>query len=212
MQPQLPTPKLLTVHTLQALVDYLTDRVDAKKRAAEPMVLHIESPTRVTLCSQIFGDYEQRAEYLRADYETPEQNKATSTSLDLESFIVYLQSHFANSIDKARLIDFMSRVKVKDGQIMSDNGVSQQVTVKRGVSGVLVEGEKAPNPVILRPFRTFPEISQPESPYIFRLKDVGGEIRGSLHLADGGKWQLKAILDIAAWFSDKELLDTMILS
>lgn len=46
-----------------------------------------------------------------------------------------------------------------------------------------------PNPVKLRPYRTFAEIEQPESSYIFRIKDNDGGPAFKLVEADGGLWK-----------------------
>ena len=50
-----------------------------------------------------------------------------------------------------------------------------------------------PNPVALVPFRTFIEVEQPESKFVFRVKD--GPQMG-LFEADGGEWRLAAMLRI----------------
>lgn len=68
----------------------------------------------------------------------------------------------------------------------SDDGVSQKTTVKMGVelNDVIV-----PNPVALRPYRTFSEIEQPESRYVFRIKDTDHGPYFKLVEADGGLWK-----------------------
>ena len=51
-----------------------------------------------------------------------------------------------------------------------DDGVSQKTTIKIGIANktdVIV-----PNPMKLRPYRTFAEIEQPESSYVFRIMDT----------------------------------------
>ena len=50
-----------------------------------------------------------------------------------------------------------------------------------------------PNPVTLAPYRTFLEVEQPASKFIFRIKE-GGQL--ALFEADGGAWQHEAILNI----------------
>ena len=46
-----------------------------------------------------------------------------------------------------------------------------------------------PNPVQLRPYRTFQEVEQPESEFVFRVYD---DRSISLTAADGGMWKLAA--------------------
>ena len=62
---------------------------------------------------------------------------------------------------------------------------------------------KTPNPVTLRPYRTFNEVEQPASQFIFRINKMANL---ALFEADGGKWQLEAIGNIARYLA-KELVD-----
>lgn len=57
--------------------------------------------------------------------------------------------------------------------------------------------------VKLTPFRTFLEVSQPESEYLVRV-DKGNQI--GLFEADGGIWKLEAKKNIAVYF-ERELAD-----
>lgn len=58
--------------------------------------------------------------------------------------------------------------------------------------------------VTLAPFRTFTEVPQPESPFIFRAKDAGAEAIPLLALfeCDGGKWQTQAMESIKKFLDD----------
>lgn len=68
-----------------------------------------------------------------------------------------------------------------------DDGVSQKTTIKSGIANktdVIV-----PNPVKLRPYRTFAEIEQPQSSYVFRIQDSDRGPSFKLVEADGGLWK-----------------------
>ncbi|MNI88466.1 hypothetical protein D3C73_1457690 [compost metagenome] len=82
---------------------------------------------------------------------------------------------------------------IKEQQIRStgDDGISQAVTTSGGVK--LVTDEKVPNPVQLKPFRTFVEVPQPVCSFVFRLQDGP---RAAIFEADGGAWKLQAIASI----------------
>lgn len=54
---------------------------------------------------------------------------------------------------------------------------------------------KVPNPVKLRPYRTFHEVEQPASDFIFRMKSERG-ISCALFEADGGAWENAAMANI----------------
>jgi hypothetical protein len=58
---------------------------------------------------------------------------------------------------------------------------------------------KVPNPVVLAPFRTFPEIKQPESKFIFRMQSGP---RAALYEADGGAWRNEAMSGIKEYLQD----------
>ena len=72
--------------------------------------------------------------------------------------------------------------------------MSQRVTAKTGVA--TVGNANVPNPVALKPFRTFVEVGQPESEFILRLKE-GAQV--GLFQADGGAWELNAMANIAEY-------------
>ncbi|MED3469309.1 hypothetical protein P4485_32040, partial [Bacillus thuringiensis] len=74
---------------------------------------------------------------------------------------------------------------------IEDDGVSQAVTVKTGTA---TRGQaKVPNPVELMPYRTFVEVEQPESRFVFRMREGA---RCGLFEADGGAWKLEAMNNI----------------
>jgi hypothetical protein len=57
---------------------------------------------------------------------------------------------------------------------------------------------------MLSPYRTFRELNQPESAFIFRMRG-GGEGKApqcALFEADGGKWKLDAVQAIKLWLAD----------
>ena len=72
-----------------------------------------------------------------------------------------------------------------------DDGVSQKTTIKSGIA--MRQDVIVPNPVSLRPYRTFAEIEQPESNYVFRIKDTDNGPCFKLVEADGGLWKNAAM-------------------
>lgn len=96
------------------------------------------------------------------------------------------------------LLDLLSRMSKDSGVTTRDNGVSQEVEARQGVSlKALVQVKPR---VALRPFRTFLEVEQPESEFLLRLDDDGNV---GLFEADGGMWQQTAKASITAYFEDK---------
>lgn len=79
-----------------------------------------------------------------------------------------------------------------------DDGVTQKTTIKQGIASkadVLV-----PNPVTLIPYRTFLEVKQPESEFVFRIKDAGGTPVFKIVEAEGGLWKNVTMKEIRDYF------------
>lgn len=115
-----------------------------------------------------------------------------------EKMIIQLKSLFAPSKEVDYLLDLLSRMTKESGVTSTDNGVTQVVEAKKGIS--LKEQVTIKPRVVLKPFRTFLEVEQPESEFIVRINEEG-EI--GLFEADGGVWKLEAKRNIAAYFEER---------
>lgn len=189
-----PVASKLTVSTLTGLVDYIKTNVD---HLEGKLLIQVKSPEEVALYSPLNADRE-REKYVSAEAILP-NNVVYERFLDTERFNIMLQSAFVNNKDKEILLKYTGLIQDDAVKTIGDDGVSQQVTVKTGVASV---GQAVvPNPVTLAPFRTFPEVEQPESKFIFRMKEGPS---AALFEADGGAWRNKAILNIKAYL-EKEL-------
>ena len=113
---------------------------------------------------------------------------------DVESFIIAMQSCFVQNEDSEKILKVVGNIKEEAVRQTGDDGISQQVTAKTGIA--TVENIKVPNPVVLAPFRTFREIAQPESKFVFRMQQGP---RCALFEADGGAWKLDAMARIKEW-------------
>lgn len=112
-----------------------------------------------------------------------------------EVALIELRSLFIPNEGTAYLLDLLSRMTNENSVTTQDNGVTQQVEAKQGVSlNVLVEVKPR---VQLRPFRTFLEVEQPESEFLIR---VDAEEGIGFFEADGGIWKLEAKRNIAKYF------------
>lgn len=114
---------------------------------------------------------------------------------DQQTAIIELKSRFLPTDDSNYLISLISRMNSEQGVQSVDNGVSQTVTAKTGVS--LMQTETVKPRLTLMPFRTFREVPQPESEFILRLDDKG---MIGLFEADGGMWKIEAKLNIQSYF------------
>jgi hypothetical protein len=196
-----PEPKKLEVSTLTSLVDYVTKNPDSLKQ--EDLIVHIESPTKVSLLSKLFGDNKQRCVHLVADIGNAGWSIwfVFGRYFDAELFNVWLQSccvdpitgedEKAKATSKGLMLSFVGNIRESAIKETGDDGISQSVTVKTGIARV---GDVVlPNPIVLCPYRTFNEVEQPSSHFVFRAR-TGPEF--ALFEADNGAWKHKAIKSI----------------
>ena len=60
-----------------------------------------------------------------------------------------------------------------------------------------------PNPVNLIPYRTFLEVEQPASDFVFRVSEGrGGAPVSKLVAADGGVWKSQAVANVKAYLME----------
>lgn len=85
------------------------------------------------------------------------------------------------------ILGLLSHMSVDQSVKSDDNGVTQTVQVRKGVS--FVENQRVRPIVTLAPYRTFQEVEQPESEFVFRVYD---DRSISLTAADGGMWKMAA--------------------
>jgi hypothetical protein len=108
-----------------------------------------------------------------------------------EELIIAFQSKFTATNDRDLLLKVIGNVKEENVRKTGDNGVSQAVTIKTGVASA--DDVLVPNPVTLAPYRTFLEVEQPASDFIFRMKDGPS---GAIFEADGGAWRNQTIINV----------------
>ncbi|MDU4597486.1 MAG: hypothetical protein E6Y49_05930 [Clostridium sporogenes] len=204
-QVQDPIPAELRTRTLTALVDYLESEID--KKSSEKLLVHVIGPDKVALYSELRKDAEREI-YMICDALTPD-NIYFDRFMDTEQFNIMLQSSFIENKDRLLLLKVTGCVKDSAVKEVGDDGVSQAATIKTGVASV--NEVKIPNPVVLAPFRTFPEIQQPESKFIFRMRSGP---QAALYEADGGAWRNQAMQSIKAYLQEelKEIDNIKIIS
>lgn len=191
----MPRPQVfaLDVSTLSGLVDYILSDTDKLPKQDDEWIIHVESFKRVNLLTQLSEGYNHREKYAVAEADAP--GFKTGEFMDVETFIISLQSRVLDTADKMKLIAFCSSLQDVEEQKMKDNGVTQTVTAKVGIA--TVADVEVPNPVNLAPYRTFCDIEQPYSDFIFRVKKGPNGPLCGLFEADGGAWRTDAIQLIA---------------
>lgn len=135
--------------------------------------------------------------------------------INQEEFCINMQSKFidASATDRALLLKFAGTVESGTLAEYGDDGVTQKATVKTGIAS---KGDAiVPNPVKLKPYRTFLEVDQPVSEFIFRMKqDKYDGVLCALFEADGGAWKMEATERIKKYLESelKEYSDFTVIS
>lgn len=193
-----PTPPVLSVNTLQGLVDYLQSGFDQHEIGtfAQPgevttippqLALQIVSPREVVAFAAIDEPWKDRHVYVRATWNR--EPFPFGKWHGQEAFVIMMQAMFLPSVSWQPVMDIAGKIVCEDQAEIIDDGVAQAATVRRGIrqqSGIIL-----PNPVTLRPVRTFTEVEQPESLFVFRMRS-DPRIELSLHEADMGAWEFAA--------------------
>lgn len=180
----------IEVHTLATIVDYLKSGADDR----QPIMINVVLPSKVYVYGPMDG-FGEREELMRATLV--QDNVMLNQFMDREQLNIMLQAQFKDTPDKKAIIDFISHLKEdKDSSEVVDDGVTQMATIKTGVASV--GRAKVPNPVALKPYRTFPEVDQPESQFIFRMAE---RMQGAIYEADGGMWKNDAIKGIKEYLA-----------
>lgn len=195
------TASPLSTETLTSIVDYVKSGTDRNEIPTESgaFVIHVSAYNSVELYKELNSD-KKRDHLISASFEG--SNFPYGRFQPVENFIINLQSLFVQDENVKDLLEFVGSVKNDSSAEQQDDGVSQKVTVKQGIS--LAKVAKVPNPVYLRPFRTFSEIEQPQSAFVFRLKkdDCNG-VTAALFEADGAAWKHQAITSIKEYLESE---------
>jgi hypothetical protein len=195
-------PAPLRVHSLTGLTDYLD--VNPDQLAYPDCILIIEGPDRVALESRALGPKRKRIRFRYVEAMARDLTEDLFKAwLPVEEMVIALQSRFQDAVDRARVLALLGNVTDEAIATSADDGVTQKVSVRVGVS--LEDQKKVPNPVRLRPFRTFPEVEeQPESPFILRLRKGQRGPEAALFEADGGAWMQDALDAIVEWIKAQD--------
>lgn len=191
IDPPVYRKKSLEFGSLDAIVKMI--RAEISEYPGMPLFIHIENYKTIYVFTRT-DDQEERV--------FPYISKCKDTDFregwrDQQEAIIELKSRFIPTEDSNYLLDLISRINNEQGVKSEDNGVSQTVTTKQGVT--LMQTEAVKQRLTLAPFRTFREVPQPESEFILRLDDKG---RVGLFEADGGIWKIEAKLNIQGYFEN----------
>jgi len=181
-------PRPITVNGLNSLATLIHHELDMMDNL--PVYVRVAGPRDVEVFTTLDA-YMERDYLYSAKCDAPNFLGGWMTQ---EEAIIKVRSAFIPNAGTEYLLDLLSRVNKDDGVFSEDNGVSQTVMTKRGAS--LKNYEPVRPRISLRPYRTFTEVTQPESEFILRV-DGGGKI--GIIAADGDAWMMEAKANIAGY-------------
>lgn len=188
-----PSTTEVRLNSLSAFVD-LVDNIPQTGK----LFVDVQSPTEVMCFSDIREGYNDRDYYAVVSPLLPQQYPFGRYQSQTE-FIVALRSLFMPTDDQKLVLKFAAGIKNSDEANLRDNGVSQEVELRTSIANT--ENVEVPQKVVLQPFRTFLEVGQPKSEFVFRVGG-GNNPTFALFEADGGAWKLAAMSSIREYLRD----------
>ena len=196
-------PQSKTIFTLQGLVDFIKADVDNIFQNKDfRYIVSVMSPERVTIVSPLIGQDNER--HVVAECEYHADRIPFGAKMVLDDFMVMMQTRFDDTENRAKLLAVVGNMTDEQTNNVADDGVTQRITVKRGTvtNGTL----SIANPAYLQAIRTFPEVEQPESPFVLRVtsSDKANDTPTmlALHECDGGAWKVSAVQTIGHFLKD----------
>ncbi len=184
-----PRPDSLTVTTLKGFVDLLGAQIE--NFDPKFAIIHINDHETVELKATTSDKWGRRQVFAVA--ELPDvRTFGFDRYYDKEGFTIALHVHFVPTPEIVYPLRIASMIETVTKS--EDNGIAQTVALRTG-SAQLEMSDLKPR-VILAPFRTFRDVEQPQSEFLFRVKQEGQSPTLALFEADGGKWKIEAIENI----------------
>lgn len=194
VKPDLEYPEGLTLTSLDALVKMV------KTEATElDTPLYITIPDHLTaIC---FGQPDAELRFNRVSYyrakATDVPGWQSDVKMGFEEMQIALRTRFQETPDAAYAMKLLSDITTGGKITFNDNGIATSVVTQKGVA---LQANEAIRPIVrLKPYRTFQEVDQPESPFLIRVSERGI----SFTEADGGMWKLTARQTIKAFLEER---------
>jgi hypothetical protein len=197
----IPRPQTLTVHNIRGFCGFINNDIDGIIKA-QKMLIVVDSPEQVRLISENYGDDLKRNVPVEAKIAERLEIFPFGKFMSQEAFAIAFRSLFVQKEgdDFEYVLSYASRLTGGTQIEGSDDGITQEVQLKRGVSGALKE-KAALKPIVkLSPYRTFREVEQPQSEFLFRVRLNDNDVPTvALFEADGGNWVNQATENIVQY-------------
>jgi hypothetical protein len=194
-----PLITALTISTLGSLIELCSGQFGGDTEGFEGFdpkehVLHVVDERTVKVVTAISNAWKVRETLIEcklAETNTFQFNKY----LTQEDFIIGLLASFVDTEDRGPLTKLAGNATAEQVVTLVDDGVTQAISVKSGA--YMQDSQTVKGMVMLAPWRTFRDVSQPKSQFLFRVKKDGDTPKFALFEADGGAWKLEAVENIA---------------
>lgn len=201
-----PLVAALKISTLGSLVDLCTGKftvapgeVHFEQFDPKTHIVHVVDEEQVQVVSAISNVWAKRSVLIECKLDESVGFRF-GQFMSHEEFIVGILANFTQTEDKDYVLRIASSLTTERVVTSDDDGISQGVGLKAGVS--LKTQETLRPRVKLAPYRTFREVHQPTSEFVFRVKQDGEQMpKLALFEADGGTWKLHARENIARFLS-----------
>lgn len=195
-----PSVYALEVNSLSGLVKMIRTSLVEMKGVPEiytPLIVNIDV-NDITVYSSMDGGKE-RQRLINATPLTP--SLSLDRNLSVEELIILLSTSYIETENTSKFINSISNLRIVEEVEFSDDGIGQTVTAKQGAS---INKVYEVQPIVkLKPIRSYAEIEQVESKFLFRV-NKGGSV--CLREADGGQWKYEAQSRIVEYL-EEELSD-----
>lgn len=186
--PHVDRPDCISVSGLDSICKLIRTELE---KVGTTIMVQVKSNDTVEVMTTYLSDFSRNTLY-RAKADAP---GLYTGFRGREVALIELRSLCIPNEGTAYLLDLLSRMTNENSVSTNDNGVTQTVEARQGVAlNALVEIKPR---VMLRPFRTFLEVEQPESEFLLRVDPDEGI---GFFEADGGIWKLEAKKNIADYF------------
>ena len=193
-----PVPTTDDVGTLRGFLDL----VGQQDGLLSHVVVH--GPTLVIAYAKRTKDSHRRDNLVRGATNGWRKEFEFGEWFDLENFLISLRSQFEATDDRDQLVQTLGNTTSEQNIQKEDDGFTQRVNVKAGIH--LADSKTLPTILKLQPYRTFSEVDQPISEFIFRVKKGHGDsLQCALFESDGNAWKLQAMNDIQSYLIGKSI-------
>lgn len=201
---RLPEYPVVQLHTLYGVADYMNKNADMMEAMSMAEAFFVvTSPTSVELVLP-HGDpsHGKRRQIVASASVSVPEPRVVGMWVPVEEALIELKSCFdQGSDDLDAVCKLLGNVRDESIRTQRDDGVTQIATVQEQVG--IDESMPVPIDVMLAPHRTFPEVEQPTSPFLLRLKrDEQRGVLACLFASDNEGWRVEAVRNVADYLRE----------